>query len=267
MSSFIFLLPAFLACLILTGIHAYLGLHVVRRGVIFLDIALAQIAALGITVGMYFGFEGESQTSYFFALAATMGAAILFSVIRKHKFFLEAIIGITFAVSSSLSIIFSDQLPHGGEHLKHLLNGNILWVSYSQLIKTALIYFVIGIVHYFLRHQLTRLSEKHTEKHSFWLDLFFYGSFGLVITSSVQIAGVLLVFSFLIVPAVIAQLFFETWKQQTIFGWIFGAMASFLGVLLSYLCDWPTGSTLVSVFGLLALGAFGLKKLMPTSSI
>ncbi len=259
MNAILFLLPAFLACLILTGIHTYLGLHVVRRGIIFLDIALAQIAALGITLAMAWGYEAESEAAYFFALVTTMVAAILFSVIRRQKVFLEAIIGITFAVSSSLSILVADRLPHGGEHLKYILNGNILWVAHGELLKTAIIYSVIGLIHFLLRNKLMAMSENHGEKHSFWLDLFFYGSFGLVITSSVQIAGVLLVFSFLIVPSVMSQLFFKTWKQQTIFGWLLGLIVSILGIFLSYHYDLPTGAALVSLFGLMTLLAFTVK--------
>ena len=151
MNEFLFLLPAFVACLVLTGIHTYLGIHVIARGVIFVDIALAQIAALGMTVALLAGFELESQTAYFFGLGFTLAGASFFAFFRDDRLPEEALIGVSFAASSALAILIADRIPHGSEHLKFILNGNILWVGWDQILKTTIIYSVLGFLHYRFR--------------------------------------------------------------------------------------------------------------------
>jgi zinc/manganese transport system permease protein len=264
MNPIIFLIPALLACLILTGIHTYLGIHVITRGVIFVDIALAQIAAFGMTFAFLFGFEPHSQAAYFFALGATIIGAIFFAYFRDDKVPQEAIIGVSFAVSSALGILVADRLPHGMEHLKYVLSGDILWVTWHQLIKTAIIYSLLGLFHYFLRRKFLLVSSNPEEasrrgmKIWFW-DLLFYLSFGLVITSSVQMAGILLVFSYLIVPACCATLFYEGLRQKVFFGWAIGIFTSVIGISISYLYDLPTGPAIVTAFGIALLVSFILK--------
>jgi zinc/manganese transport system permease protein len=258
MSAVIFLLPAFLACLILTGIHTYLGIHVVSRGVIFVDIALAQIAALGMTIAFLSGFPLESETAYLFGLGFTFLGALFFAFFRDDRIPQEALIGVSFAVSSALAILLADKIPHGSEHLKYILSGNILWVSWPQILKTALIYASLGLIHYLLRRQFllvsTDLEGARRRGMRVWLwDLLFYLSFGLVITSSVQIAGILLVFSFLIVPALCSMLFFSDVGRRVLWGWLVGSVVSLGGLLRSYFFDLPTGPALVACFGI-ALG-------------
>lgn len=255
MNAFVFLLPAFAACLILTGIHTYLGIHVVSRGVIFVDIALAQIAALGMTVAFLVGFEPGSQTAYFFALGFTCLAALFFAYFRHERIPQEALIGVSFAVSSALAILLSDRIPHGSEHLKYILSGNILWVSWPHIIKTALIYLVIGLFHYAFRGRFLLVSTDPEEAArrglKVWLwDLMFYVSFGLVITSSVQIGGILLVFSFLIVPALCSMLFYGGLRGRIFMGWAVGTATSVGGIAASYFWDLPTGPAIVAGFGL-----------------
>ncbi len=258
MNIFIFLLPPLVACLVLTGIHAYLGLHVIGRGVIFVDIALAQIAAMGMTVAFVLGFELDSQTAYFFGLGFTLIGALFFAFFRDDVIPQEAFIGVSFAVSSAISLLLADKAPHGAEHLKFILNGNILWVSWHQIIKTALIYSVLGFIHYRVRKKMFLVScnpveaQKRGLKIKLW-DLFFYVSFGLVITSSVQMAGILLVFSFLIVPALCSMLFFREMKPRLLLGWGLGILGSIGGIAGSYAFDLPTGSTIVAFFGLILL--------------
>ncbi len=258
MTALIFLTPALVACLILTGIHTYLGIHVVSRGVIFVDIALAQIAALGITVALLAGFGPDSQIAYFFALGTTTLAAVTFVAFRDTKIPQEAIIGVSFAVSSALAILIADRIPHGAEHLKYILSGNILWVTWSQILKTAIIYALLGMAHYAVRKKLLLVSTNPEEasrrglRIRLW-DLFFYVSFGLVITSSVQMGGILLVFSFLIVPALVSLLFFSDIRKRLFLGWIVGATVSSLGIFASYRWDMPTGPAIVTTFGVVLI--------------
>lgn len=266
MNELLFLLPALLACLVLTGIHTYLGVHVISRGVIFVDIALAQMAALGMTVAFLMGFEPESQMAYFFGLGFTFLAALFFSFFRDEQIPQEAIIGISFVVSSALGILLADKSPHGSEHLKYILSGNILWVSWLQIIKTFLIYSTLGILHYFFRKKMLLVSEKPQEAKKqglkIWAwDLFFYLSFGLVITSSVQIGGILLVFAFLIVPACAAMLFFQDLRRRIFLGWILGGLTSVLGIAASFIWDLPTGPSIVTMFGILLVLSFVIKHL------
>lgn len=250
-----FLLPSVAACIVLAGIHTYLGIHVITRGVIFVDIALAQIAALGMTAAFLAGYHPDSMMAYLFASGATLVAAIFFTLFRDDMRHQEALIGVAFAVSSAAGILLADRLPHGSEHLKYVLNGNILWVEWDKILITAAIYAVIGLIHFLCRKPLLAISKNPDDaaktglKIKLW-DFFFYLTFGLVITSSVQMAGILLVFSFLIVPALCVSLFSDSLKTQLVFGWILGIVLSSSGVFLSYSGDLPTGATIVVVFGI-----------------
>jgi zinc/manganese transport system permease protein len=266
MNPLVFLLPPLVACLVLTGIHAYLGLHVVKRGVIFVDIALAQIAAFGMTVAFFLGHEPDSQAAYLFGLAFTCLGAVFFAYFRHNRIPQEAIIGVSFAVSSAVAILIADRTPHGSEHLKLILSGNILWVGWPQLLKTALIYAVLGVFHYALRGKFLRISEDYEGAKAsglrVWLwDLLFYLSFGLVITSSVQIGGILLVFSYLIVPALCGLLFFASVRNALILGWAVGVLSSVLGLAVSFHWDLPSGPTIVTAFGLALAVALGIRRM------
>jgi zinc/manganese transport system permease protein len=251
------LLPAFVASLILTGIHAYLGVHVVERGVIFVDLSLAQIAALGTTVAYLAGHDLHSSTAYLFSLGFTFLGAAIFSLTRTHRATRipqEAIIGIVYAVSAAVSILVMSKATKETEHLKDMLVGNILSVSWPELAKTAGLYALVGVFHYVFRKRFLLISMNEEEavrrgvNVRFW-DFLFYMSFGFVVTSSVAIAGVLLVFCFLIVPAVAAMLFSERLGTRLAIGWSMGAFVSAAGVALSYVLDLPTGAAIVATFG------------------
>jgi len=253
----------FMACLVITGIHVYLGLHVVSRGVIFVDLALAQIAAMGATYAFLLGYSADSNYAYFYSLLfASIGAAI-FSVsrLRKQKIPQEAIIGISFAVASATSIMIADRAPQGSEFIEAMLTGALLWVTPSKVMQTALVYAVIGLFHWWFRDRFltTTLEPDIAEARGWnirWWDFLFYVSFGLVITMSVSIAGVLLVFSFLIIPAVIAMMFSSSIGARLAIGWTVGTLVSTLGLAMSYGYDFPSGPAVVCTFGLaLILGA------------
>jgi zinc/manganese transport system permease protein len=257
MDLFAFLLVPFLAGLILTGIHAYLGLHVVERGVIFVDLSLAQIAALGTTVAYLAGNDLHSQATYFWSLGFTIAGAAIFALTRLHgetRVPQEAIIGIVYAVSAAAAILAMSKAPEGTEHLKDMLVGNILTVSPREVLVTAILYAIVGAFHYVFRRRFLAISMDADAaaasglRVKFW-DFLFYTSFGFVVTSSVAIAGVLLVFSYLIVPSVAAMLFANTIAKRLVFGWAMGAIVSAIGILLSFQLDLPTGATIVCTFG------------------
>ena len=252
-----FMAAPFAACLILTGIHCYLGLHVVTRGVIFVDLALAQVAALGAAVALLFGFELGSSQAYYISLGFTFIGAAVFALgrFRDEKVPQEAIIGTVYAVCSATAILVLDRAPHGHEAIRSMLVGSILYVTWPGILKTFLIYVFIGLIHFFLRKKFLLISvdihqalERGISVR--WWDFIFYVTFGFVVTSSVQIAGVLLVFSYLVVPAVCAMLFARGIFRRLLFGWALGFIASVLGMLASVRWDLPTGASIVSSFGL-----------------
>ena len=251
-----FLLAPFLASLILTGIHAYLGVHVVERGVIFVDLALAQIAALGATIAILVGMDPHGRGAYFLSLGFTFLGAGIFALARTRRGHIpqEAFIGIAYAVASATAILAMSKATGETEHLKDMLVGNILAVSRAEVIKTAVLYGVIGVFHYFFRRRFLLIStDPATAEASglnikFW-DFLFYASFGFVVTSSVAIAGVLLVFCYLIVPSVGAMLFADKIGRRLAIGWTMGTLVSALGVYFSVLLDLPTGATIVCTFG------------------
>jgi zinc/manganese transport system permease protein len=250
-----FLLAPFVASLILTGIHAYLGVHVVERGVIFVDLALAQIAALGATVAVVVGMDPHGRVAYWISLAFTFLGAAIFAFARSSRGHIpqEAFIGIAYAVASATAILLMSKAVGETEHLKDMLVGNILAVSWPEVRKTAFLYGAMGIFHFIFRKKFLAISMNRGKAETgmnvrFW-DFLFYASFGFVVTSSVAIAGVLLVFCYLIVPSVGAMLFADRIGSRLAIGWTMGTLVSALGCYLSVVMDTPTGATIVVTFG------------------
>jgi zinc/manganese transport system permease protein len=256
----------FLACLVLTGIHVYLGLHILARGVIFVDLALAQVAALGITAAFLAGHPIQSEAAYWYALAFTVGGAALFSVSRVHRAPIpqEAIIGIVYAVSAAAAVLVVDRAPQGSEHIKQLLVGSVLTVTLEEVGRLALLYALVAAFHVLARRPMLEISLDPDAAigRGRWVrgwDFAFYATFGLVVTSSVRIAGVLLVFSYLVVPAAAGALLARSVTGRLLIGWALGLGVSALGLLASYLWDLPTGAAVVTTFGVvLAAVALGL---------
>jgi len=263
MDIFLFLLAPFVASLILTGIHAYLGVHVVERGVIFVDLALAQIAALGATVAIVIGMDPHGAHSYWISLAFTFLGAGIFALARARRGRIpqEAFIGIAYAVASAAAILLMSKATHETEHLKDMLVGNILAVSWPEVRETAILYSVVGIFHFIFRKKFLLISTNHDKAAGlginvrFW-DFLFYASFGFVVTSSVAIAGVLLVFCYLIVPSVGAMLFADRIGPRLAIGWTMGTLVSALGCYFSVQMDTPTGATIVVTFGAALVAMF-----------
>jgi zinc/manganese transport system permease protein len=255
-----FLAAPFAASLILTGIHAYLGVHVVERGVIFVDLSLAQIAALGATIAILLPFSNgdpHAPVVYWISLLFTFMGALVFALVKPKdkRIPQEAIIGICYAVASAAAILAMSKATSESEHLKDMLVGNILAVSWPEVTKTALLYGAVGAFHYIFRRRFLAISMAHRHGHDhsdaprFW-DFLFYASFGFVVTSSVSIAGVLLVFCYLIVPSVAAMLYADSIGTRLAIGWTMGTVVSALGVYMSLQLDLPTGATIVCTFGL-----------------
>jgi zinc/manganese transport system permease protein len=270
-----FLAPCFAASLILAGIHAYLGVHVVERGVIFVDLSLAQIAALGATIALLLPWSNgdpHAPMVYWISLAFTFMGAFVFSTIHSKRARIpqEAIIGICYAVASAASILAMSKATSESEHLKDMLVGNILAVSWADVGKTAALYGAIGAFHYVFRHKFLAISmnpvraEAEGVSVKFW-DFLFYASFGFVVTSSVSIAGVLLVFCYLIVPSVAAMLYADTIGKRLTIGWSMGTIVSALGVYLSLRLDLPTGATIVCTFGLVLIIMAAVRPLLQRS--
>lgn len=252
-----FLAPAIAASLIIAGIHAYLGLHVVERGVIFVDLSLAQIASLGAAIAVWQGYDPHTDPQiYWMSLGFTMIGALIFAMVKGHEARIpqEAIIGISYAVASAAVILAMSQATGEAEHLRDMLVGNILSVQWPEVWLTAGIYVVIGVFHFIFRKRFLDISvDPHGTAAKgvsvrFW-DFLFYASFGIVVTRSVAIAGVLLVFCYLIVPSVGGMLFSSRIGPRLAIGWVMGTVVSMLGMYLSVLFDLPTGAAIVCTFG------------------
>ena len=253
-----FLWAPLLACLILTAIHVYLGLHVLARGVIFVDLALAQVAALGVTVAFLAGHPIQSEAAYWYALVFTLGGAALFAASHTRRMTVpqEAVIGIVYAVSAAAAVLVVDRAPQGGDHIRQILVGSILTVTPGEVGTLALLYAPIGLLHWLVRRPLLDISfdpEGAGARRAVraW-DFVFYASFGVVVTSSVRLAGVLLVFAYLVVPATAAAALAGSARGRLVIGWALGVVVSVGGLGASWAWDLPTGATVVVAFGVVA---------------
>jgi zinc/manganese transport system permease protein len=258
-----FMAAPFAACLVLVGLHAYFGIHVIERRVLFVDLAVAQFAALGAVVGFAFGYHPGELGSTLFSLGFAIVAAALFALtrVRVEKLPQEAIIGITFVVASAATILVADRAPEGAEHIKETLSGSLLWVTWPMVVKVAAIYAVIGIFHWLLRERFLLISVDPDEAYRRgwdvrWWDFLFYLSFGVMITFSVGIGGILMVFAYLVIPACIAILIHAGMRARLAVGWAIGAVGSALGLVGSYYFDMPTGPAVVVVLGLMLVAAW-----------
>ena len=254
----------FLMCLVLTGIHAYLGVHVLAREVVFVDIAMAQIAALGATTAFLLGYETETWQSYAYALSATLVGAVVLALTRSRRRHVsqEAVIGVVYAVSSAAAVLVADRAAHGAEQVRGMLVGNLLAVSPLEVAKVAGLYALVGVLHWLCRRPFFLISTDPDAAYAagvrvrLW-DFVFYASFGVVVASSVRIAGVLLVFSYLIVPALAGVTLGGSLTTRLLIGWAFGTLVSVVGMVASAALDLPTGATVVCAFGAILL-MFGL---------
>jgi zinc/manganese transport system permease protein len=265
------MIPPFVACMVLVAMLSYLGLHVIAREVIFVDLSLAQMAALGGLVALLLHEAPDSITPYLFALAATAVGAFLFALTRtsgdKGRVPQEAFIGIVYVVASAAAILVANKVPGGGEAIEKTLTGSILWVTWPTIARLALAYAVLGLFHYVLRQKFLTISfhPEEADRQGWkirWWDFWFYLSFGVVITLAVPVAGVLMVFTFLVVPAAVAFLFTRDMRRLAYISWGSGALASIIGLWLSLAGDLPTGPLIVCMYGVVLVGAIALRRLV-----
>jgi zinc/manganese transport system permease protein len=263
-----FFRTAVLACLLLAGIHAYLGFHVVRRGVIFVDLALAQMAALGVAVAVVLDRHDNGAMTYALALGMTFVGAACFAWLRSQErqhVPLEAFIGIVFATAQAAVFLVLEKSPAGPEHLKETLVGALFTIDPRHVLKTAVLYAAVGVAHWLLRRpffEITTDAEaaRRGGRRLFWWDFLFYAIFGFVVTSSVQIAGVLLVFGLLVIPAVAGLMASSRDSVALAVGWVFAFVACLVGLLGSVRWDLPAApSVLVALSGLLVVLGVGLR--------
>lgn len=236
------LLYPFLACLLLVLIHAYFGVHILQRGIIFVDLALAQFIGVGMALAFCFGQEHSLLLPL---VAALVGSGILALGKRLSKHVnIEAFIGVLYIFSVSAAILILDKTPHGLEEFKNILNGNIIWVMPKELISTFIVYSAVGLLHFLLRKQFMALSYEN--KGGYVMEFLFFLSFAIVLVKSVQMAGILQVFSFLVIPALIGRLFFKSPFKILLTGWGVGTVVSMAGVWASYKLDIPTAPVIVA---------------------
>ena len=246
-------------------LHTYLGLHIIRRTLIFSDLVLDQLAAFGGLVGVGLGVAYASPGSYVFAFAAVLLGAFLLAVInpRNPAIPREAVIGILFAMALVLSLLWTDKIPGGEAYIETTMSGYLLWVTWPLIRITLVTYVALILFHYVLRHRFIALAERPGEqKHERLWDFLFFTTQGIITVLIVPIAGVLLAYSFLMIPAAIATLFTKRWGLATFIGWSVGFVACLLGLGSSYAWNLPYGPTLVLYMGLFFVGAMVLRAVL-----
>jgi len=257
MSEFItFMGPPLAACFLLAVAFTYFGCHVLKREIIFIDLSLAQLAALGTTAAFALEMDLDSPASLGLSLIFIVLGAGFFTFTRSlsGRVPQEAIIGIVYVVSASAALLLASGMPHGAEHLKTLLNGSILWITWGGVLQVLGAILLTGVVHWIWKDEMREQSQgyKNPSSMSFqgagW-DFLFYTTLGLVIVFSVHTAGVFLIFTFLIIPAVCGALFSPSMTHQFLIGSIIGVLVSFAGLGLAFFLDLPTGATIVCSFG------------------
>jgi len=253
--------------IVVTSVHTYLGLHVIRRGIVFSDLSLDQLAALGIIVGVGMGHEGGSTASYFISFIAVLGGSILLAYLKPKNRLIpqEAIIGIIYCLALVASIMVADKVTAGGAYVTQTLSGCMLWVNWHLVTVTVLVYVVLSLILYKYHKKFVAITEKTetVQNENLW-DLLFFISLGIITVLIVPIAGVLLAYGFLMIPAAIATLFTKDWGKALRIGWFVGFIASMGGLFSSYSFNLPYGPTLVLSLGLVFLGSLGLRIVLNT---
>lgn len=252
--------------MVVTSVHTYLGLHVIRRGIVFSDLSLDQLAAFGVIVGIGLGIEGGSAGSYIVSFAAVLVGSFLLAYIKPGNVNIphEAVIGVIYGLALVASIMVADKISGGLAYVTQTLAGVMLWVSWPLVIVTVIVYAALSVFHYRFRERFISITERTSDpkNENFW-DLLFFISLGIITVLIVPIAGVLLAYAFLMIPAAIATLFTKDWGKALRIGWSVGFVASLIGLISSYSFDLPYGPTLVLALGVFFMGALAVRCLMP----
>jgi len=265
LENIIFLSVPIIACVLLAGILGYFGNHILTRGIIFIDIALAQIAALGTMIGILIGFSKKSFSVEAVSMIFTLVVISFFALTKfeKQRIPQEAIIGIIYGLSLGIAMLFAEYIPGGSNYITKTITGNILWSTWDHIISCLITFAVIGIIHIFLGKYFIKISESkdkfpYSHKKVRVLELIFYITFGIVIVKAVPIGGIFLVFTLLIAPTSIATIFTRQWKYRFILSWLIGIIGSVVGMIISYNLDIPNGPAIVCILGLFVfILAFG----------
>jgi zinc/manganese transport system permease protein len=275
MTAIEFMFAPFVACLLLIGINIYFGIHVIKREIIFIDIAMAQIAALGSTVAMILHLTGSEHVghahdginfiSYSFDIGFTTLAAAMFTLLKSRKLSipLESLIGIAYAVAATGAVILLDKAAGGDVHVHEMVAGSILWISWHQITILFIVFALVGAFHYIFREKFISLTDHYNNNrnHSLLWDFLFYTTFGITVVHSVQIGGILTIFAFLIIPASISALFSQNWRSRILIGWGLGTLVTVCGLYLSWTMDVPSSPTVILSLGVFLLLALIVKSL------
>jgi len=262
-----FLLPPFIMSLLAMGVLSYFGNHILSRGIIFIDIAVAQIAALGTMIAILIGMTEQSIYTMLFSLVFTLIVISVFSFSRfeKQEIPQEAIIGIIYGLSLAVGILIAEKVPGGANFIEKTISGNILWVTWTDILECFILFLSIGIIHIFFGKKFIKISDGNTENFSISkiriLDLIFYISFGVIMVKTVDICGVFVIFTYLIAPASTAIIYSTNWNFRIILSWIVGFIGSVLAIIFSYNFNLPNGPTIVCVLGLILILAGTIKKI------
>jgi zinc/manganese transport system permease protein len=275
MTAIEFMFAPFVACLLLIGINSYFGIHVIKREIIFIDIAMAQVAALGGTVAMILHLTshehagqadgGFSLIGYLFAVGFTTVAAAIFTILKSRKLPipLESLIGIAYAVAATGAVILLDKAAGGDVHVHEMVAGSILWVSWREILELFIVFALVGLFHFIFRDKFIKLTDNynkaHRTNHVLLWDFLFYATFGIAVVHSVQVGGILTVFAFLIIPASISALFSEKWVTRILIGWGLGTIVTIFGLYLSWVMDVPSSPTVILFLGVFLLLALVVK--------
>ena len=259
----VFLLPPFIACVTILGLMGYLGIHVLKREIIFIDIALAQIAAVGAAFAhVFLGAEENSTSAYLCAFGFNVIASLFFAQIDRRitQISHEAIIGVTYAIAAASGLFFLALAAGGDVHMEDMLTGSILWAKWADIAAIGGLFGLVGLLHLVFRKRFISLSEKYgssqvKERGDVWWDFLFYVSMSMAITFSVKIAGVLVIFSFLIIPATFSAMFADSWRMRLLIAWGSGVCAVVAGLLVSYFLDFSSGPAVVTVLGIILAAA------------
>jgi len=259
LDNLVFLAAPITACIMLAGILGYFGNHILSRGIIFIDIALAQIAALGTMIGLLLGFAEESLSVQIISYAFTLVIIALFALtkFRKQVIPQEAIIGIIYCLGLGLAMLLAERIPGGSNFITKTITGNVLWVTWKNVLSCFILFAIIAIIHLFFQKSFIRISGSndglpYSPGKTRLFELLFYVTFGIVIVKAVPVGGVFLIFTLLIAPTATATLFTQKWRARFIWSWIIGVLGSFSGIYISYSMKISNGPAIVCLLGLIA---------------